>query len=155
MRYLRLSLILLPLLICAGAEKVFAQVDPFEFEVFEYKTSPQGVAGLAWLNNYVPNGHSEEGAGTSSGTYPSNLTHRATLELRCGITNKIQGSIDLDLARPDAASHQYAASNYRIQGSLFEHDQFPLDVGWFVELGWLRTPEFSEDQLQIEFRPII
>jgi hypothetical protein len=140
---------------CAGVELVFAQVDPFEFEVFEYPTSGQGIQKFAWLNSFIPIGHTKEAEGTSSGTYASNKMYRATLEFSYGITKTIDGAIDLDLARPNAASFQYAASKYRLKGSLFEHDQFPLDLGWFVELGWLRTPSFSENQLEIELRPII
>jgi hypothetical protein len=155
LKYLGLTLLILPLFVCTTSELIFAQVDPFEFEVFEYQTSGQGIPRLAWLNSYVPNGHTEGAEGTSSGTYASDKMYRATLEFSYGITNKIDGAIDLDLAKPNAASFQYAGSKFRLKGSLFEHDRFPLDLGWFTELGWLRTPQFNENQLEVELRPII
>ena len=145
---------MLALLICSASEAI-AQVDPFEFEVFEYQTSEPGVPRLAWLNSYVPDGHAHGEEGTSSGSYASSKMYRATFELTYGITNWIEAAIDLDLAKPNAASLQYAGSKYRLKGSLPEAVRFVPDLGWFIELGWLRTPQFDQDQLVIEFRPIV
>ena len=154
-RLLALNLIVFLLCNFALARSAFAQVDPFELEVFDYRTSGRGIPGVAWLNSYVPNGHSGEGEGTSSGTLASNLMYRTTLELSYGITDHLDASVDLNLAWPNAASLEYAGSKYRLKGNLFEQEQFGLFAGWFVELGWLRTPQFNENQLEVEIRPII
>ena len=134
---------------------VLAQVDPFEFEVYPYQTLGKGVIELESLNSFVPDGHAEGDEGTSSGDFPSDKMYRTALELTYGLTDKIEAAAYLNLAHPNGSSLQYAGSKYRLRGSLFEQGQLPVDLGWYVELEWNRTPQFDESELELEIKPII
>jgi len=149
----RLAAIAALILIAAGTAR--AQVDPFEFEVYPYQTLGMGMAELETLNSFVPKGHSTGDDGTSSGSYPSNHMYRTALELTYGLTERIEGAAYLNLAHPNGASLQYAGSKFRLRGSLFEQDELPINLGWYVELEWHRTPQFDTTQLELELRPII
>jgi hypothetical protein len=132
-----------------------AQVDPFEFEVYPYQTLGNGMVEFESLNSFIAKGHSTGDNGTSSGTFPSNHMYRTAFELTYGLTEKIEAAAYLNLAHPNGASFQYAGSKFRLRGSLFEQDELPLNLGWYIELEWHRTPQFDENQLEIELRPII
>jgi hypothetical protein len=134
---------------------VLAQVDAFEFEVYPYQTLGKGVIELESLNSYIPEGHTEGDAGTSSGDFPSDHMYRTALEVTYGVTDKIEAAAYLNLAHPNGASLQYAGSKYRLRGSLFEQGQLPVDLGWYVELEWNRTPQFDGSELELELQPII
>ena len=129
-----------------------AQVDPFEFDVYPYETLGKGVINFESLNSVVAKGHNRP----RGGRFASNLMFRTALEVSYGLTDKIEAAAYLNLARPNGSgSFQYAGSKFRLQGSLFEHGELPLDVGWYAELAWQRTPEFGENQLEVDLRPII
>jgi hypothetical protein len=133
----------------------FAQVDPFEFEVYPAQTLGAGIIELESLNSFVPKGHSQGGLGTASGDYASNLMYRTSFELTYGLTDKLEAAAYLNLAHPNDASFQYAGSKYRLRGSLFEQGELPVDLGWYLELEWHRIHQFDSNQLEIEFKPII
>jgi hypothetical protein len=141
------------ILLFAGSAR--AQVDPFEFEVYPYQTEGKGVIEIESLNSVVPKGHSQAQSGTSSGSFASHLMYRTALEFTYGVTEKVEAAVYLNLARANGASFEYAGSKYRLRGTLFEQGQLPVDLGWYLELEWHRTPEFDENQLEFEFRPII
>jgi len=141
--------------LCVLPAAARAQVDPFEFEVYPYQTEGKGVLEVESLNSFVADGHSDGDAGTSSGDFPSHHMYRTALEVTYGLTNKIEFAAYLDLAHPNGADFQYAGSKYRLRGSLFEQGQLPVDVGWYLELEWHKTPEFDDSELELEFRPII
>jgi len=141
------------ILIAAGAAR--AQVDPFEFEVYPYQTEGMGVVEMESLNSFVPKGHSTGEDGTSSGNFASNEMYRTSFELTYGLTDKVEAAAYLSLAHPNGASFQYAGSKFRLRGSLFEQGQLPVDLGWYIELEWHRVPQFDDNQLELELRPII
>ena len=146
--------ILTALALCL-ARDTMAQVDPWEFEVYPSQTLSKGILELEWLNGVIPKGHSEEDAGTSSGEIPSDRMYRTAFELTYGLTDKIEFAAYLNLARPNGASLQYAGSKFRLRGSLFEQGQLPVDLGWYAELEWHRTPQFDDSELELDLRPII
>jgi hypothetical protein len=139
-------------LIAANAS---AQVDPFEFEVYPYQTVGKGVAEFESLNSFVPSGHNHGDAGTSSGDLPSNAMYRTAFEITYGLTDRVEGAAYLNLAHPNAESLQYAGSKFRLRGSLFEQGELPIDFGWYLEMEWHRTPQFDDNQLELELRPIV
>jgi hypothetical protein len=145
-------LVAMLLLIAANAS---AQVDPFEFEVYPYQTVGKGMVELESLNSFVPSGHNHGGDGTSSGDLSSQAMYRTAFELTYGFTDHVEGAAYLNLAHPNAESFQYAGSKFRVRGSLFEQGELPIDLGWYVELEWHRTPQFDDNQLELELRPII
>jgi len=149
------SLVLALILCCVFASRALAQVDAWEFEVYPAQTVGRGMAELESSNSYVTNGRSEGGEGTSAGDYPSDGMYRTSFELTYGLTDKIEAAAYLDLAHPNDAGMQYAGSKYRLRGSLFEQGQYPVDLGWYLELEWHKTPEFDDQDLELELRPIV
>jgi hypothetical protein len=156
MRLSRNRQILFALLLAVGTRRVArAQVDSWEFEVYPAQTVGHGMIELESLNSIIAKGHNEGDEGTSSGDFPSNHMYRTALELTYGITDKIEAAVYLNLAKPTGADFQYAGSKYRVRGSLFEKGQLPVDLGWYVELEWHKTPQFDASELELELRPII
>lgn len=152
---IRLTLLVCALTALGGSINAYAQVDPWEFEVYPYQTEGAGVLELESLNSMVPNGHAEGGNGTSAGTYPSQWMYRTSIEVTYGLTDHVEAAAYLDLARPNAASFQYAGSKYRIRGRLFEQGEMPVDLGWYAELEWHRIHQFDDVPLELELRPIV
>ena len=132
-----------------------AQVDPWEFEVYPYATESRGVLDIETDNAAVPNGHGQAGSGTSSGIFPSQSMWYNQFELTYGLTDRIEAAAYLKMALPRGGGYQYAGSKYRLRGRLFDEDVLPVNLGWYLELEWQRTPQFDDDQLEIELRPII
>src|SRR5262249_26959023 len=132
-----------------------AQVDPWEFEVYPVQTLGKGVLELESLNSVVADGHSMGGAGTSAGTFKSQAMWRTAVELTYGLTDKIEAAAYLNLAKPEGEPFQYAGSKFRLRGMFFEPGEYPIDLGWYTELDWHRTPQFDDATLELEIRPII
>jgi hypothetical protein len=147
------SLAALAVLVCPRGAN--AQVDPWEFEVYPYTTEGRGVAEFDIDNAVVPNGHSEGGNGTAAGTFRSQGMWYNQFELSYGLTDRIEAAAYLNLALPSGGGYQYAGSKYRVRGRLFDEGTLPVDLGWYVELEWHRTPQFDDDPLELELRPII
>jgi hypothetical protein len=133
----------------------FAQVNPWEFEVYPYMTEGPGSLEFESLNGFVANGHSQPGEGISSGIYPSQSMLLNSFEITYGLTDHIEVAVYLDLARPEDHSYEYAGSRYRLRGRLFEKGELPIDIGWYAELEWHRTPQFDDNKLELEVRPIV
>jgi hypothetical protein len=142
----------LALLLLAGP--AVAQVDPFEFEVYPAQTVGRGMIELESLNSIIPRGHTQGDAGTSSGDFASDRMYRTAVELTYGLTDKVEAAAYLNLAHPNGDSFQYAGSKFRLRGSLFEQGQLPIDLGWYAELEWNRTPQFDGNELELELKPI-
>jgi hypothetical protein len=132
-----------------------AQVNPWEFEVYPYMTEEPGVLEIESLNGFVPWGHSQPGTGISSGIFPSQSMILNSFELTYGLTDHVEAAVYLDLARPEDHSYEYAGSRYRLRGRLFEKGQLPIDLGWYAELEWHNTPQFDDNELEFEIRPIM
>ena len=137
-----------------GPRPAAAQVDPFEFEVYPYRTLNRGMVELESLNSVVANGHHGEG-GTSKGTLPSESMWRTAFEFTYGLTDRIEAAAYVNLAKPNGAGLQYAGSKFRLRGSLFDQGRLPLDLGWYIELDYHRVPKFDDQKLELELKPII
>ena len=146
-------LIILAVLFRPGSSA--AQVDPWEFEVYPYRTTGRGVLELEWLNGVVAQGRSEGGKGTSAGTLPSQSMWRTALEVTYGLSDRIEAAAYLNLAKPNGHNLQFAGSKFRVRGSLFDQGQLPVDLGWYIELDYHRVPQFDDQKLELELRPII
>lgn len=137
------------------ASPVHAQVDPWEFEVYPYATEGPGVLEIETDNAYIANGHSEPDEGTGGPTYKSQGMWYNQYELTYGLTDRIEAAAYINLAKPEGASYQYAGSKYRLRGRLFDEDTLPVNLGWYAELEWHRTPKWDDSELELELRPII
>ena len=143
------------MLLALLSHPAFAQSDPFDFKVDAYPTAGRNELELESVNSVVPLGHHAGGEGTSAGDLPSNLMYRTSLELNYGLTDRIEGGAQLNLARANGRSLQYAGSDFHLRGSTWPSSERPLDLGWRVELEWRRAPQFDESQLDLELIPII
>jgi len=132
-----------------------AQVDPWEFEVYPYTTEGRGVAELETDNAVVANGHRGGYSGTAAGSFASQGMWYNQYELTYGLTDRIEAAAYLEMAKPSGASYQYAGSKFRLRGRLFDPGVLPVDLGWYAELEWHRIPQFDDNPLELELRPII
>jgi hypothetical protein len=137
------------------APRAHAQVDPWEFEVYPYATEGPGVIELETDNAVVTNGHSEGGEGTAAGTFRSQGMWYNQYELTYGLTDRIEAAAYLNMAQPSGHGYWYAGSKYRLRGHLFDEETLPVNLGWYLELEWHKTPQFDTDELELELRPII
>jgi hypothetical protein len=137
-----------------AARPAAAQLDPFEFEVYPVKTTERGMLEIESLNSVVLNGSRHGEKGTSKGTFPSQSMWRTAIELTYGLTDHIEAAAYLNLAKPRGNDLQYAGSKFRLRGSLFDQGQLPIDLGWYLELSYARTPKFDDQKVELELRPI-
>ena len=132
-----------------------AQVDPWEFEVYPYSTTPRGMAEFETDNSLVTSGHSVGGEGTAVGTLRSQGMWNNAYEFSYGLTDRIEGAIYLNMAAPDGGGLRWAGDNIRLRGRLFDQETLPVDIGWYAELEWHKTPQFDNAMRELEFRPIL
>jgi len=132
-----------------------AQVDPWEFEVYPYATNQRGVAEFESDNAIVENGHQTGGEALASGTVPSERTFYNAYEFTYGLTDRIEAAVYLKMAQPNDSGLQWAGDNFRLRGRLFDEDVLPVNVGWYAELEWHKTPQFDDAQRELELRPIL
>jgi len=138
--------------VCAA---VSAQVDPWEFEVYPYSTTPRGMAELETGNALVAHGHDGGGEGTAKGAFPSDKLWYNSYELTYGLTDRIEAAVYLTMAQPNGHGFQYAGNKFRLRGRLFDQDVLPVDVGWYVEVESHQTPQFDDAVRELELRPIL
>jgi hypothetical protein len=139
----------------ACAQPAKAQVDPWEFEVYPYLTESRGVIELETDNAVVANGHSHGGNGTAAGTFRSLGTWYNQYELTYGLTDRIEAAVYLNMALVAGHGYWYAGSKYRMRGRLFDEGKLPINVGWYAEIEWHKTPQFDDADLELELRPIL
>src|SRR5271166_3362547 len=151
----RAALLRLALLGSVAAIRCGAQVDPWEFEVYPYSTTPRGVAELETDNAAAVDGHAVAGEGTAKGTVPSQGMVYNSYEVTYGFTDRIEAALYLDMAAPRGSGLQWAGGKFRVRGRLFDQDFLPVDVGWYLELEWHKTPQFDDAVRELEFRPIL
>jgi hypothetical protein len=131
-----------------------AQVDPWEFEVYPYSTTPRGMAEFETDNAVVARGHGVGGEGTAQGTFPSQKMWNNAYEITYGLTDRIEAAIYLNMAQPNGHGLRWAGNNVRLRGRLFDQDVLPVDIGWYAELEWHKTPQFDDAARELELRPI-
>ena len=110
-----------------------AQVDPWEFEVYPYSTTQRGVAEFESDNALVTSGHQEGGQGTARGTIRSQGLLYNSYEFSYGLTDRIEGAVYVNMARPEGSGLRWAGDNIRLRGRLFEQGTLPVDIGWYAE----------------------
>ena len=132
-----------------------AQLDPWEFEVYPYATEPRGMIEIETDNAVVANGHSQGGEGTAAGTFRSQGMWYSGNELTYGLTDRIETAAYITLAQPSGHGFWWAGDKLRLRGRLFDQETLPVDLGWYVELEWHKTPQFDDADLELELKPII
>jgi hypothetical protein len=153
LRWTVIGLVLSLPLLCSS--RAAAQIDPWEFEVYPYATESRGVAELETDNAVVANGHSQGGNGTAAGTFRSQGMWYSGNELTYGLTDRIETAAYLSFAQPSGHGFWWAGDKLRLRGRLFDEDVLPVNLGWYVELEWHKTPQFDDADLELELKPII
>lgn len=150
-----LAPIVLLLLGLATAPAGHAQVDPWEFETYPYQTTPRGMLEFEVTNAYVASGHTDPGEGTSGGLYASRHQWFNAYELTYGLTDRIEAAVYLTADQPADGSFQRAGHKLRLRGRLFDQGVLPVDIGWYAELEWHKSPQFDDAPRELELRPIL
>ena len=132
-----------------------SQVDPWELEVYPYAIEAKGMAEVETGNAVTAKGHSVGGSGTSSGTFPSEAMWYQQFEIDYGVTDRVEADVMLDMALPRGQGYWYAGSKYSLRGKLLDEGASPVELGWYAELEWRKTPQFDTNELQLDLRPII
>jgi hypothetical protein len=137
------------------ARSAAAQVDPWEFEVYPYATVPRGMLEIESDNAVIANGHSQGGNGTAAGTFRSQGMWYSSEELTYGLTDRIETAAYLSLSQPSGHGVWWAGDKLRLRGRLFDEEVLPVNLGWYTELEWHKTPRFDHADLELELKPII
>lgn len=137
------------------ASRARAQVNPWEFEVYPYATEGRGTLELETDDAVITDGHSLGGEGTAKGTFPSQGMWYNQYEATYGLTDRIEAAAYLMMAAPRDHGYQYAGSAFRLRGRLFDPGVLPVDLGWYTELEFHKTPQFDDARTEFELRPII
>jgi hypothetical protein len=145
----------LTLIATLAANRAAAQIDPWEFEVYRYATESRGVVELGTDNAVVANGHSQGDNGTASGAFRSQGMWYNGNELTYGLTDRIEAAAYLNFAQPSGHGFWWAGDKLRVRGRLFDEDVLPVNLGWYAELEWNKTPQFDDADLELELKPII
>jgi hypothetical protein len=132
-----------------------AQMDPWEFEVYPYATTPRGMIEMETDNAVVANGHSQGGNGTAAGTFPSQGMWYNAYEFTYGLTDRVEAAAYLSMAMPSGHGYWWAGDKFRFRGRLFDEETLPVNLGWYAELEWHKTPQFDDADLELELKPII
>jgi hypothetical protein len=154
----RISLVLIGFLLSLSspyALRAAAQVDPWEFEVYPYATAPRGMIELETDNAVIANGHRQGPNGTAKGIFPSQGTWFNGNELTYGLTDRIEAAAYLNFAEPSGHGLWWTGDKLRLRGRLFDEETLPVNLGWYIELEWHKTPQFDDADLELELKPII
>jgi hypothetical protein len=149
------SCLLLLLVLVALAQPARAQVDAWEFEVYPAQTVGKGMLELEGLNSFVAKGPDSGYSGTASGDIPSDQMYRGSLEVTYGLLDNVEAAAYVNIAKPEDEGIRYAGAKFRFRGSLFEQGELPVDLGWYVEFEWNKTPQFDDEKVEFELKPIV
>ncbi len=138
-----------------GARRAEAQIDPWEFEVYPYATTQRGVLELETDNAVVANGHNQGGNGVAAGDFASQAQWFNGNELSYGITDRIEGAAYLDFSQVSGHGFWYTGSKFRLRGRLFDEDTLPINLGWYLEMEYHKTPQFDDASWELELKPIM
>ena len=106
-------------------------------------------------NAVVTGGHDTGGQGIAAGTVPSQRLSCNSFEFTYGLTDRIDAAVNLEMARPGDQGLQWAGDNFELRGRLFDQEVLPVDVGWYAELEWHKTPQFDDANRELELKPIV
>jgi hypothetical protein len=132
-----------------------AQLDPWEFEVYPYMTESRGVLELETDNAVVANGHSQGGEGTAAGDFASQSMWYNGNELTYGLTDRIEAAGYLDFSQVSGHGFWYTGNKFRLRGRLFDQGTLPIDLGWYLEFEYHKSPQFDDTTWELELKPIM
>lgn len=124
--------------------------DPFEIQVYEYKTVPKGMWNLETHINFVGRGTKE----SEGPVAPSNHQFHLTFELTHGITEHFETAGYLVLAQRPGGGFEYVGWRIRPRFRLPQSWNLPVDISLSTEVGFPRKT-YEENSVTLEVRPII
>lgn len=137
------------LLVCLAAAA--AAQDPFEIQIYEYKTVPKRMFNLETHLNYVGRG-SKTFDGTAA---PTNNQLHMTYELTHGITEHFELAGYLVTGRrPRGGAWDFAAWRVRPRFRLPESWRLPVNFSLSTEVAFPRKV-YDQNSATLEIRPII
>src|SRR5665213_853314 len=145
------SLVVVSLL---SARRAAAQIDPYEFEVYPYQTLSRDRIEIESTNAVVANGHSTPGVGLGE-AYKSQGTWFSGEEFTYGLTDRIEAAAYVTFSQPSGHGFWWSGNKFRLRGRLFDEGTLPVDLGWYTELEWHKTPQFDDADLELELKPIM
>jgi hypothetical protein len=149
---LHLRLLLLGSLVAAVSilteRHAAAQLDPYEFEVYPYATLSRGMIEIESDNAVVANGHNQPDNGLGV-AYPSQATWFSGEEFTYGLTDRIESAAYVTFSQPSGHGFWWAGDKFRLRGRLFDEGVLPVDLGWYTELEWHKTPQFDDADLEL------
>jgi hypothetical protein len=131
-----------------------AQLDPYEFEVYPYATLSRGMIEIESDNAVVAHGFNQPDKGLGV-AYPSQGTWFSGEEFTYGLTDRIETAAYVTFSQPSGHGFWWAGDKFRLRGRLFDPGTLPVDLGWYTELEWHKTPQFDDADLELELKPII
>lgn len=139
------------LLLVIGVAAALPAQDPFEIQVYEYKTVPKRMFNLETHLNYLGRG-SKTFEGTAA---PTNNQLHMTYELTHGITDNFELAGYLVTGRrPGGGSVDFAAWRVRPRFRLPESWRLPVSFSLSGEVAFPRKI-YDENSATLEIRPII
>lgn len=146
------------LYLCAmllAASTAWAGSQDFDWLVDPVPEIPAGTVESKFIESYVPMGHPAAAAddGGASQTVATQGLTRNGFRFFYGITNHIALMYQLNLARPDGQSYQYEGSEFGAHVRIYEG--YGWKLGAALEVEWQREPQYVDNQLDIDFHPMI
>jgi hypothetical protein len=59
------------------------------------------------------------------------------------------------MAQPSSHAFQRSGEKVRLRGRLYDEDVLPVNLGWYLEMEWHKTPQFDDASRELELRPIV
>jgi len=146
---MRAALVLSTLFVCAGVARA---LDFFELEVYPATTEGQGVHEIETTSTYVANGRKPTDEEREGEEPRRHRLLRTAFEYNYGLTDRIDVAGYIDVQKPNGKDVEYAGSRFRARGALAEKGQYPVDVGWYLEV---EVPDKGESELELEFKPLL
>ncbi len=141
----------LRILVLTAAALAASAQDPFEIQIYEYKTVPKGKWNLETHLNYVGRGTKTfEGA-----TAPTHNQFHKTYELTHGLTDHFELAGYLVTARrPGGSALDFAAWRVRPRMRFPKSWKLPVDISISTEVAFPRRT-YDENSATLEIRPIL
>lgn len=135
------------LMLLLSGVNAFAQMDPWEFEVYPYATESRGVLELETDNAVVANGHNQGGSGVAAGDFASQSMWYNGNELTYGLTDRIEAAAYLNFSQVSGHGFWYAGNKFRLRGRLFDEGTLPIDLGWYLEFEYHKSSTIQPGNL--------
>jgi len=138
---------LIILLMLAGS--AWASSQTFDLIVDPVPEQPAGTLDAQLIQGNVPKGHDQ----TEEGAVATNHVSRSAFRVMYSLLDGLNLMAQLNVARPLGGSFDYAGTEFGAHFRLLEVGGWKL--GGALEIEWQRQPQYVDNQLDIDFHPLI